>query len=61
MSLYRMQSSMTTEQDKELNEIICKAIPITPSDCKQSRARKEQKRRDAKERILSWYERIRTV
>lgn len=50
--------SLTTQEVQELDEIICKAIPIVPSDCKQARSRKEFKRRETKDRLLALYERI---
>lgn len=39
---------------RSLDDIIAKAIPMLPGDCKRSKSKKEWMREEAKKRIIQW-------
>lgn len=41
---------------RSLDDIIAKAIPMLPGDCKRSKSKKEWMREEAKKRIIQWAE-----
>jgi len=51
-------SNMTTEQAQELEEIVCKAIPLQSSDCWVKRNQKIRKREEVVKQLNEFYNRL---